>query len=137
MPMANRKWRALDAFNHLGANARDKFAWSAQSDDRTITVVTLWSDQIVDTGTTVTIDFFGHAELAVWVGMRGNRARIRHLEDVWAGDREFRVVMIQARDPRADPRVAKARWPDERLRMKLLAFDPNTGEFRAEGTRSV
>jgi hypothetical protein len=134
--MPSRKWRALDAFNHLGADARDKFAWSAQSDDRTVTVITLWTDQIVDDGTTVTADFFDHAELAVWVGMRGNRTRIRHLEQVWAGSREFRVVMIEARDPKADPRSAKARWPDERLRMTLLAFDPDTGEFRAEGRRS-
>jgi hypothetical protein len=135
-PLPNPKWRALDAFNHLGANARDKFAWSAQSDDRAITVITLWIDQIQDTGTTVTADFFGHSELAVWVGMRGNRTRTRHLEDVWAGDREFRVVLIEARDPKANPRIAKARWPDDRLRMKLLALDPRTGEFRAEGTRS-
>lgn len=135
--MQSRKWRALDAFNHLGAHARDKFAWSAQTDDRAVTVLTLWRDQIQDDGETVTVDFFGHPELAVWIGMRGNRMRIRHLEDVWAGDREFRVVMIEARDPKADPRSAKARWPDENLRMTLLAFDSNTGEFRATGRRHV
>ena len=128
-------WRALDAFNHLGADARDKFAWSAQSRDREITVLTLWRDQIEDDGTTVKVDYFGHSELPVWIGARGNRTRLRHLEDVWAGDREFRVVMIEARDPKADPRVAKRRWPDEKLRMTLLALDPNTGEFRAEGRR--
>lgn len=105
------KWRALDAFNWLGADATNKFAWSAQSRDRTVTVLTLWLDQIEDTGTTVKVDMFGHPELSVWVGARGNRIRIRHLEDVWSGDREFRVVMIEARDTKADPRIAKARWP--------------------------
>jgi len=129
-------WRALDAFNHLGANARDKFAWSAQSDDRTITVLTLWQDEVTDDGHTVIANHMGSPTLHLWITSPRNRRRIRHLQDVWNGDRTFRVVMLQAKNDKAVPRSPKRRWPDEALIMTLLDFNPDTGEFRAEGTHA-
>tara|TARA_R110000868_G_scaffold5097_5_gene31539 strand:+ start:1558 stop:2001 length:444 start_codon:yes stop_codon:yes gene_type:complete len=133
------KWRAIEAFNHLGANARDKFAWSAQSDDRSITVLTLWCDEIDDDGVNVEVDHFGSPTLDEWTHSRRNKARIRHLKDVWASeDRTFRVVMVKVADGKEKvvPRRAVARWPDERLTMTLTYFCENTGELRATGKRT-
>mgnify|MGYP001449089589 CR=1 FL=1 len=130
-----KKWLALDAFRHLGAETKDSYAWSAQSPDGSITVLTLWDDEIEDDGTNVKADFFDH-NVAVWRDRRGNVTRKRHLQHIWDGDRKFKVVMLRAQDPRAIPRSAAMRWPEEYLTMTLLAFDPETGEFRAEGTRS-
>lgn len=131
-----KKWLAIDAFRHLGAETNDPYAWSAQSPDRLVTVLTLWEDEIEDDGTNVRIDFFDHPRIAVWSRKRGNVARRRHLQHIWDGDRKFRVVVLRARDPGASPRSAIMRWPDEHLTMTLLAFDPATGAFRAEGART-
>ena len=130
-----RKWRVTDAFRSLGADTNNKFAWSAQSPDGAITVLTLWEDEIDDDGVTVRADFFNHPKLQTWVNQRGNFARRRHLQSVWDGDRKFKVVMLRARDIDETPRKAALRWPDEKLEMALLDFDPETGAFRAEGTR--
>jgi 5-methylcytosine-specific restriction enzyme A len=130
-----KKWSVVDAFRALGAETNNKFAWSAQSPNREVTVLTLWQDEIVDDGTTVRADFINHPKLATWVNKRGNYARRRHLQSVWNGDHKFRVVMLQARDTAATPRKAISRWPDEQLTMTLLDFDPATGGFRAIGTR--
>lgn len=129
------KWLAVDAFRHLGAETKDSYAWSAQSADGAVTVLTLWEDEIEDDGATVRADFFGHPKIAVWSTQRGNATRRRHLQHVWDNDRRFKVVMLRARDPQAIPRSAVMRWPDEHLTMTLLAFEPATGAFRAEGTR--
>lgn len=131
-----KKWLALDAFRSLGANTNDAYAWSAQSDEGEITVLTLWEDEIQDDGNTVVADFMNHPKLKTWVGQRRNAARRRHLQHVWDGDRKFRVVMLRARDVNAMPRSTAMRWPDERLIMELLEYNPTTGEFRAEGTRA-
>lgn len=132
-----KKWLAIDAFRYLGAETNDRYAWSAQSADGSITVLTLWEDEIEDNGATVRADFFGHPKIAVWSQHRGNAKRRRHLQDVWDGDRKFKAVMLRARDPRATPRSTVMRWPDEHLTMTLLAFDPETGAFRAEGMRDL
>lgn len=131
-----KKWLAIDAFRHLGAETKDSYAWSAQSPDGSITVLTLWDDEIEDDGTNVKADFFDHPKLAVWSKQKGNATRRRHLQHVWDGDRKFKVVMLRAQDPKAIPRSAAMRWPEESLTMTLLAFEPATGAFRAEGTRS-
>ncbi len=131
-----RKWGALEAFHFLGADARDKFAWSAQSADGSITVLTLWDDQLDDDGTTVIADVRARPGRADWVNEPRNKRRIAHLKTVWAGSRQFRVVMLSPKDPAAVPRSTRSRWPDDALSMTLTAFDPETGEFRAEGQRS-
>ena len=33
-----KKWLAIDAFRHLGAETKDSYAWSSQSPDGSITV---------------------------------------------------------------------------------------------------
>jgi hypothetical protein len=132
-----RKWLAVDAFRHLGAETNDRYAWSAQSPDGSKTVITLWQDEIHDDGTNVRVNFFDHPEVAVWSQQRGNKGRIRHLLDVWNGDRKFGVVMLRAQDPQAIPRSAAMRWPDDGLTMMLTEFDPVTGAFSAEGIRKM
>lgn len=44
--------------------------------------------------------------------------------------------MLKAKDENAKTRSAKDRWPDEDLTMTLLDFNPETGEFLAEGIRT-
>lgn len=131
------KWRAVDAFQHLGASAKDPYAWSAQSPDGSITVLTLWQDEIEDDGQSVRADFFNHPKLEIWAQQRRNATRKRHLQHVWDGDRQFRVVMLQADDVDATPRSTAMRWPEDHLTMTLLDYDPATGAFSAEGTRTV
>ncbi|WP_301750092.1 HNH endonuclease signature motif containing protein [uncultured Erythrobacter sp.] len=131
-----KKWLALDAFEHLGAHSGDRYAWSAQSADGSVTVVTLWEDEIDDDGRFVRADFFDHPKLEVWVKQKRNATRKRHLQHVWEGDRQFRVVMLRADDVDASPRSAAMRWPEDHLTMTLLEYDPQTGAFRAEGTRT-
>ena len=132
-----KKMRAVDAFTQLGAETNDRYAWSAQSADGAVTVLTLWEDEIEDDGQTVRVDFFSHPKLEIWKEQRRNSTRRRHLKDVWSGDRLFRVVMLRAKDVKAVPRATAARWPEESLIMTLEAFDPESGAFRAKGTRAV
>lgn len=130
------KWTVIDAFAALGTTTRNRFAWSAQSEDRAVTALTLWEDEISDDGATVIADSFDSLSLELWKNSPRNKTRIRHLRDVWDGDRTFRVVMLQARNPGAHPRKTKARWPDVGLTMNLQEFNPVTGEFRADGRRT-
>lgn len=132
-----KKWQALDAFEHLGAQAGDRYAWSAQSPDGSVTVVTLWEDEIEDDGIFVRVDFIDDPKLDVWATQRRNATRKRHLQHVWDGDRQFRVVMLRAEDVDASPRSTAMRWPEDHLIMTLLDYDPKTGAFRAEGTRTA
>jgi hypothetical protein len=132
-----KKWQALDAFAHLGAQTGDRYAWSAQSADGAVTVVTLWEDEIDDDGSFVRADFIGHPKLDIWATQRRNSTRKRHLQQVWEGDRKFRVVMLRADDVDATPRTTAMRWPEDHLTMTLLDYDPETGAFRAEGTRTA
>jgi hypothetical protein len=130
------KWAVIDAFAALGTTTRNRFAWSAQSEDRAVTALTLWEDEISDDGITVIADTFNSPSIDLWKDSPRNKTRIRHLRDVWNGDRTFRVVMLQAKEPGAHPRKTKARWPDDGLTMNLQGFNPVTGEFRAEGRRT-
>ena len=130
------KWKVIDAFAHLGAETNNSYAWSAQSADGATTVITLWQDEIEDDGTKVRADFFNHPKLERWVNQRGNKGRKRHLQDIWDGRKTFKVVMLIAQDVDAETRSAKERWPDDNLTMTLLGFDPETGEFLAEGVRT-
>jgi hypothetical protein len=104
-----KKMRAVDAFTQLGAETNDRYAWSAQSADGAVTVLTLWEDEIEDDGQTVRVDFFSHPKLEIWKEQRRNSTRRRHLKDVWSGDRLFRVVMLRAKDVKAVPRATAAR----------------------------
>jgi 5-methylcytosine-specific restriction protein A len=133
----SRKWGALESFNYLGANARDKFAWAARSDDGLITVLTAWEDQIDDDGTNVVIDYVGASDLENWTRDRRNKARIKILTEAWNRDRLFKIVLLTAREPGAVPRSTSGRRPDDALVMELTDFNPVTGEYRAVGTRKA
>ncbi|HEY9090642.1 HNH endonuclease [Parasphingorhabdus sp.] len=130
------KWKVIDAFAHFGAETNNSYAWSAQSADGATTVITLWQDEIEDDGTKVRADFFNHPKLEHWVKQPNNKGRKRHLQNIWEGDKTFKVVMLKAKDVDAKTRSAKERWPDDNLTMTLLDFNPETGEFLAEGVRT-
>lgn len=130
-----QKWGAIEAFNYLGADTRDKFAWSAQSADKSITVLALWDDQVDDDGSTVTVNEVAEAGRDGWVGEPRNKRRLEHLASVWNGDRKFRVVMLTPNDPDAVPRFAKGRRPEKHLTMTLTDLNMSTGEFSAVGRR--
>ena len=137
MATNQRKWRAIEAFEHFGASTKDQYAWSAQSPDRSVTVLTLWEDQISDDGVNVIADTMGHPTLDLWIESRQNKRRIQHLRDVRAGSRQFRVIMLRAAVAAGAPRRTAARWPEDYLIMTLTDFDADTGEFRAVGQRTT
>lgn len=137
MTTNQRKWRVIEAFEHFGASTRNQYAWSAQSPDRSVTVLTLWEDQTSDDGINVIADTRGHPTLDSWIKHHQNKRRIEHLRDVWAGSREFRVIMLRAVVAAGVPRKVDARWPEDNLIMSLTDFDADTGEFRAVGRRTT
>lgn len=118
------------AFAHFGTVARNpRWAWSAVSPDGKTVAVTLWEDETAADGS---VDFFGHPKVERWQNQPGNRDRIRNLKiarDECGG--HFRVVRVKARDVRAIPREIEVRYPDDRVVMKLVALDEETGEFSA------
>ncbi len=132
-----RKWGVVEAFRKLGADTNYKYAWSAQSIDKKTTVLTLWTDEIDDDGINVKVDAFGSPSLQLWTDDPKNRTRIRHLQDVWNGNKNFRAIMLVAKDPEAHPRTAIGRWPDEDLLLTLEDLNIQTGEFRASGRRKM
>ncbi len=130
-----KKWLVVDAFAHLGAPTNNRYAWSVQSDDHSVTVLTLWVHEIYDDGVTVVADFFGASNLDEWTDRPPNRRRIEHLKHVEEHDETFRVIMVRARDANEHPPNVIARWPEDDLVMTLTAFNSETGEFRAVGHR--
>jgi hypothetical protein len=81
----------------------------------------------------VSCDFFGHPKLADWIDRLGNRERIENLK--YARDHRgglFRVVIMAAIDPAAEPRQIREAFPQPNMVWRLVALNEDTGEFRAE-----
>ncbi len=137
MATKQRKWPVIEAYEHLGATTKDRYAWSAQSPDRSVTVITLWEDEISYDGAKVIADTREHPTLESWRYSPRNKRRIKHLQDVWAGSREFRVIMLRSEAPAGTQRSAVARWPEDQLVMKLIDFKADTGEYLAVGKKAT
>ncbi len=121
------------AFAFFKAKAKNaQWSWSAISDTGEV-VITLWRDEINYKTKPVSCDFFGHPKLADWIDRLGNRERIENLK--YARDHRgglFRVVIMAAIDPAAEPRQIREAFPQPNMFWRLVALNEDTGEFRAE-----
>ena len=115
----------------MGKNSR--WSWSARSADGKIVVMTLWQDLLSYRNDAIVYDTFGRNDLHQWMNTPGNRERIDNLK--WARDHcdgLFRVVITVAKDVNASPREIAKCFPQERMLMRLVELNEDTGEFRAE-----
>ena len=120
--------RLRDCFAQYGIDVGTypRRVWSAVSPDGKA-VLTLWTDQFDDPDMTQ-YSTFGK-RLPRWQHRRENKLRVEQLTAVGVGG-TFESIIQTSTDPDAQPRRARSR----RLgpTMRLLALDPETGEFRAE-----
>jgi hypothetical protein len=128
-----KSWTLTEAFKYFGATgANPRWSWSARSDDGDVVVMTLWKDQLDYSGEPIKFDCFGDDGLSRWKDKPGNRERAKNLK--WALDNcggEFRVVVTVAKDAEASPRVIQHCYPVDRLIMKIVKLNDDTGEFIA------
>jgi hypothetical protein len=122
-----------DCFAHFGAATKNsRWSWSARSRDGKVVVMTLWQDLLNYRVNPIAYDTFGRADLPEWTDTPGNRERLENLK--WARDHcdgLFRVVIAVAKDTKASPRTIARCFPQDRMVMKLIDLNEQTGEFRA------
>ena len=122
-----------EAFAHFGAAGQnDRWSWSAKSGDGKIVALALWKDLIDYKATPIAYSTYGRDHLPNQIDARGNKERIANLK--WARDNcdgEFRVVITVARDVAAATRQIAEVYPHERMMMKLVDLDEETGDFSA------
>jgi hypothetical protein len=122
-----------EAFRRAGVTPKNRrWSWSARSGDGKTVVMTLWKDLIDYRSQPIAYNSFAQESLAAWIDRPGNRERLGNL--IWARDNcagLFRVVITTAKDVNAEPREIEDAHYHERLIMKLIELNEDTGEFRA------
>jgi len=114
-------------------NARGGDLSARNEGDKTV-VLALWRDRL-DYSRRPSVSYRLQrtgGEVSDWLDMPGNRARLADLK--WAREHCegcFRVVIIEATDPAAEPREIAVATPQQRMVMKLTELDEETGEFAA------
>ena len=130
MPKTWTKRSSFEYFGTVGTNPI--WSWSARSDDGKTVVLILWKDMLDYSVDPITFNCFGDAALSGWKDKPGNKERAENLK--WARDHcdgRFRVIIAVAKDPSASPREILECYPHDRLIMKLIDLDEETGEFIA------
>jgi len=100
--------------------------------------MTLWKDFLDYRSRPIVYSDFGEKNLEHWKTRPGNSERIENLR--WARDNcggLFRVVIAVAKDTNADPRAISECYPQDKLIMRLLELNEDTGEFRAISVEST
>jgi hypothetical protein len=126
--------KAFAHFQAVGSNPR--WSWSARSPDGKTVVMTLWKDLIQYKDGKIFYDAFGRKYAPQWVSKLGNRERLEKLK--WTRDHcdeLFRVVIVVAKNVKASPRAIAQSYPQERMVMRLIELNEETGEFRAVNVR--
>lgn len=122
-----------EAFRRAGVTLKNpRWSWSGRTRNGETVVMTLWKDLFDYRARPITYSNAGLENLAVWVDRPGNKERLENLK--WARDccdGLFRVVVVTAKDTNAEPREIEDAYYHERLIMKLVELDDQTGEFRA------
>ena len=122
-----------EAFRRAGVTAKNqRWSWSARSADGRIVVMTLWKDLLDYKAKPIVYSTFDRENLSVWVDRPGNHERLENL--IWARDHcegLFRVVITTAKDTKAQTRAIENAHYQERMVMKLIDLNEQTGEFRA------
>jgi hypothetical protein len=113
---------------------------SARNEAHKTVVLALWRDRL-DYSKPPAVSYRLRrtgTEVPDWIDMPDNRVRLADLQ--WARehcDGCFRVVIIEATDPAAEPRVITGASPQQMMVMKITELDEETGEFTAAGERIV
>lgn len=128
-----KTWTLSAAFAHFGAKGRNpRWSWSARSEDGRTVVMTFWKDEFDYSTKPISYSSFG-PNTAVWTNRPGNKERVENL--IWARDHcdgLLRVVITVAEDVKANPRRIASCTPQDKLIMRLVELNEETGEFRAE-----
>jgi hypothetical protein len=121
------------AFAHYGVAPKNpRWSWSARSKDGKTVVMTLWKDFFNYKSRPIVYEDYGEKNLDKWKNRPGNSERIENL--IWARDHcggLFKVVIAVAKDINVDPRSIAESYPQDRLVMRLIDLNEDTGEFRA------
>jgi len=132
----SRLSEAFGFFNTKLRNARADL--SARNEADKTVVLALWRDRFdysKRSAVSYRLERAG-VEMPEWIEQPGNRTRLEDLQ--WAKahcDGCFRVVIIAAADPAAEPRVIADASPQQMMVMKITALDEETGEFTAAAER--
>jgi hypothetical protein len=135
--MANLS-EAFGFFNTKRRNTR--LHQSARNEADKTVVLALWRDGL-DYSKPRAVSYRLHrtdTAMPDWVNTPGNRARLADLQ--WAQEHCegcFRVVIIEAIDLAAEPRVIASASPQHIMVMKLTELDEETGEFAAAAERGA
>lgn len=134
MPGKVKACGKVKAFAHFDVSLKnDRWSWSGKTVDGKAVVLQLWRDILNDQTTPKSYDVFGDPRLPEWIKKHGNTERIKDIK--WAIERcdgNFRVVIGHAKDVTIGVRRTAAACPQPNLIMKIVKFNENTGEFRAE-----
>ena len=127
----SKSWSVVEAFAYFnGAMCRNPFwSWAARDLSGDTVVLALWQDMFDYRSRPATYSTFGRPDLE----KLGNNERIEYLK--WARDHcggLFRLVILVAKDKKAERRDAAIRYPAPNIMMRLVELDETTGEFRAE-----
>ena len=124
----------VKAFAELGVSLRnDRWSWSGKTTDGTTVVLQLWKDRLNYKTKPISYSDFDDPLLPKWINLPGNRERIENLK--WEQehcDNKFRVVIGVAKDVTSETRETAEAYAKRNMVMKIVEFDQNSGEFRAE-----
>jgi hypothetical protein len=129
---------AFGFFDTKLRNARGDL--SARNEADKTVVLALWRDRL-DYSKRPVVSYRLHrtgTNAPDWMDRPGNRARLADLQ--WAREHCegcFRVVIIEATDSAAEPRVIAGASPQRMMVMKIIELDEETGEFTAVAERIV
>jgi hypothetical protein len=127
---------AFGFFNTKLRNTRQDLSGRNEVDG--IVVVALWRDRLDYSkrpAVSYRLDRTG-MEVPTWIDLPGNRTRLADLQ--WAREHCegcFRVVIIEAADLAAEPRVIANASAQQLMVMKITELDEETGEFTAAAQR--
>lgn len=133
--------RLSEAFGFFGTKLHNaRLDLSARDETAKTVVLALWRDRLdysAPPAVSYRLSRTG-TEVPEWADTPANRTRLADLR--WAREHCegcFRVVIIEATDPAAEPRVIGGAAPQQMMVMKLTELDEETGEFTATAQRIV
>lgn len=130
-----------EAFGFFGTKLLNtRLDLSARNEAAKTVVLALWRDRL-DYSAPPAVSYRlrrSGTEVPDWVDMPANRTRLADLQ--WSREHCegcFRVVIIEATDAAAEPRVIARASPQQMMVMKITELDEETGEFTAAAQRIV
>jgi hypothetical protein len=122
-----------ECFDYFGAICAHRgFSRSAISTDGRTVVVAMWEDEISRIGDRLIYESRYRPDL---------KGKLRGADSEWIAnlkwarahcDNQVRVVVVAAKDVKAEPRTILYCYPDDSVIMRITHLDTRTGAFRAE-----